>query len=147
MPMGRDGRGRPVSTAEAGRAVAEAVASEASVVAAYIFGSLSRGTTTPLSDIDIGLLLADPSIAATVRGRVTDALCRQLRTEHVDVISLTDAPMPVRYRVVRDGLLVVSRDGRALERFVTETVLHYLDFKPLRDRAFRVMRTSILENA
>ena len=145
--MGDDGHGGRTSTTEAARAVAEALATEPSVVAAYIFGSLVSGTATPLSDIDIGLLLADRSAAVDVCGRVTDALCRGLHTERVDVISLADAPMPLRYRVVRGGLLVVCRDGKVLERFVTETVLQYLDFKPLRDRAFRVMRDDILENA
>ena len=145
--MGSDGPPGRTSATEAVRAVADALAAEPSVVAAYIFGSLARGAATPLSDIDVGLLLADRSAAVDVRGRVTDALCRRLHTGQVDVISLTDAPMPLRYRVVRDGLLVMCRDGKVLERFVTETVLQYLDFKPLRDRAFRVMRDDILENA
>jgi hypothetical protein len=29
---------------------------------------------------------------------------------------------------------------------MTETVLQYLDFKPLRDRAFALVRDAILEN-
>jgi hypothetical protein len=75
-----------------------------------------------------------------------DALCRRLRTSRIDVLSLQDAPMPLRYRVVRDGLIVLCRDARVVERFVTETVVQYLDFKPLRDRAFELMREAILEN-
>lgn len=69
-------------------------------------------------------------------GRITEALCRGLKTRRVDVVSLVDAPLLLRYRIVRDGVLVVCRDAAILERFVVETVLYYLDFKPVRDRAF-----------
>jgi len=75
-----------------------------------------------------------------------DALCRRLRTSRVDVVSLADAPPPLRYRVVRDGSLVACRDRAAVERFVVEAVLQYLDFKPLRDRAFARMRQAVLES-
>lgn len=74
-----------------------------------------------------------------------DALSRRLRTSALDVVSLADAPLPLRYRAARDGILVLGRDAAAVERFVTQTVLQYLDFKPLRDRAFAQVRAAILE--
>jgi predicted nucleotidyltransferase len=128
------------------RAVAEVAGAEPDVAAAYVFGSQASGRATPLSDVDVGLLLAhgrDPDAAV---GRVTDALCRRLRTERIDVLSLTAASLPLRYRVVRDGVRVFRRDAAATERFEAETVLQYLDFKPLRDAAFRSMRSAILEH-
>ena len=73
-------------------------------------------------------------------------LCRRLQTSRIDVISLAGAPMPLRYHVVRDGSLVLCRDAAALERFIAESILQYLDFKPLRDRAFGLVRDAILEN-
>jgi hypothetical protein len=97
-----------------------------------------------LSDVDVGLLIAG-NARGEVAGRVTDALCRRLRTSKVDVLSLTDAPAPLRYRVVREGVLVLGRDAAVLERFIAESVLQYLDFKPLRDRAFDAVRKAILE--
>jgi len=136
----------PVSLQAAHAALVEILAPERAVVAAYIFGSLARGTAGPLSDIDVGLLVADSDDAARVCARTMDALCRRLGTSRVDVVSLATAPVPLRYRVVRDGLLVLRRDAAAVERFITETVLHYLDFKPVRDRAFGLVRDSIVEN-
>lgn len=130
---------------EAAAAIRDAVAREDSVVAAYLFGSVASGAAGPLSDVDVGLLTPDGRDAEAVCGRVMDALSRRLRTSRVDVVSLADAAPPLRYRVVRDGRLVVCRDAAAAERFVAQSVLHYLDFEPLRDRAFERMRSAILE--
>ena len=146
MPRVTSGESPVVSLEAARAALIDILAAEPAVVAAYIFGSLARGTAGPLSDIDVGLLMGDPEEAAPVCDPTMDALCRRLRTSNVDVVSLAEAPMPLRYRAVRDGLLVIRRDAAAVERFITETVLQYLDFKPVRDRAFGVVRDSILEN-
>lgn len=126
-------------------ALVETLSVEPAVVAAYLFGSVARGTAGPLSDVDIALLVPDRHQRRIVCDRVTDALCRRLRTSRIDVISLADAPAALRYRVVRDGWLVVRRDAAAVQRFVAETVLQYLDFKPLRDRAFSRLRDAILD--
>jgi hypothetical protein len=135
-----------VSLQAAQAALIDIVAAEPAVVAAYIFGSLARGAAGPLSDIDVGLLVSDADEAALVCDRTMEALSRRLGTSRVDVVSLASAPMPLRYRSIRDGLLVVRRDAGAVERFITETVLQYLDFKPIRDRALGLVRDSILEN-
>jgi len=125
-------------------ALVEIAEADSTIVAAYLFGSLARGVAGPLSDVDIGLLVHDREHDRAVCDRTMDALRRRLHTSRVEVVSLADAPLPLRYRVVRDGLLVASRDTAAVERFVTDTVLQYLDFKPIRDRAFEVMREAIL---
>lgn len=125
-------------------ALREIVDAEPAIVAAYLFGSLAHDAAGPLSDVDIALLIRNREERRVVCERAMDALCRRLHTSRVDVVSLADAPAPLRYRIVRQGALVVCRDPAVLQRFVTETVLDYLDFKPLRDQAFAVMRESIL---
>lgn len=136
-----------ISRAVVRQALIDALAGEKALAAVYLFGSLSRGTAGPLSDIDIGLLLADSGRADDkVCERTLEALCRRLQTSRIDVISLADATMPLRYHVVRDGSLVLCRDAAALERFIAESILQYLDFKPLRDRAFELVRNAILEH-
>jgi predicted nucleotidyltransferase len=144
----RDTSSRPpiVDIGQARSALVEVLASEPDVSASYLFGSLTRGTAGPLSDVDVAVLIHDGRAAEDVLARTTDELCRRLGTSHVDVVSLAAAPMPLRYRVIRDGWLVMCRNEAMLERFVAETVLHYLDFKTLRDRAFAFMRNAILEN-
>jgi hypothetical protein len=141
-------RPNPGSAADLKRvesALADTTRTEPAVLAAYVFGSVARGTAGPLSDIDVALLVDSGADHQAVCDRMGDALSRQLGTSRVDVVSLSDAPIPLRYRVVRDGRLVTHRDARSLERFIVETVLHYLDFKPLRDRAFAQLRDAILQ--
>lgn len=136
-----------ISRAVVRQALIDTLAGEEAVAAVYLFGSLSRGTAGPLSDIDIGLLLVDGGRADdTVCERTLETLCRRLQTSRIDVISLADATMPLRYHIVRDGSLVLCRDAAALERFIAESIFQYLDFKPLRDRAFGLVRDAILEN-
>jgi len=134
---------RQLQPAGCSAAVAAAVASEPAVLAAYLFGSVARGAAGPLSDLDVAVLLRDPA-EDDVEGRVDDALCRRLGTDRVDVISLRTSAVPLRYRVVREGILVFCRDPAARERFTAETVLQYLDFRPLRDRALALVRGAIL---
>jgi len=136
----------PSGSLENARAVlTDVLSDDPAVFAAYIYGSLVRGTAGPLSDVDVGLLILDSDNAGRICDRTMDALCRRLRTSRIDVIALAVAPMPLRYRVVRDGLLVLNRDAARVERFVSETVLQYLDFKPIRDRSLSLVREAILE--
>lgn len=135
-----------ISPAIVRQALIDTLADEEAVAAVYLFGSLARGTAGALSDIDVGVLLRPAHDDPHLCDRAMDALCRRLRTSRVDVIALADAPMPLRYHAVRDGSVVVCRDAATLERFVAESVLQYLDFKPLRDRAFGLVRDAILGN-
>lgn len=113
-------------------------------VLGYVFGSVASGRLGPLSDVDVGVLLPKEAEREAVHGEIQDSLCRALRTDRVDLILLDTAPAPLRYRVVRDGKLVLCRDERCRERFESESVLEYLDFKPLRDQMFRTAREAIL---
>src|SRR5438876_5607950 len=96
-----------ISAAGVARAVARASAQETSIVAAYVFGSVGRGSATSLSDIDVALLIAPASASADVCGRVADELSREFGTDRVDVIALDRAEAPLAYRVIRDGRLGV----------------------------------------
>lgn len=115
-----------------------------SAVAVYYFGSAASGHAGPLSDIDVAVLLDESDSARETWGRLRDALCRALRTERVDLILLSETPPPLAYRIIRDGHLVFCRDEKRRQVFETGTVMRYLDFKPLRDQAFRVARSRIL---
>lgn len=125
-------------------ALAEAVADESDVVAAYLFGSVARGTAGPQSDVDVALLLAPGVAGDAVCGRVEDRLARRLHTDRIDVVSVIDTPIPVRYRIFRDGARVVCRQPALCQRVVADAVSRYLDFQPVRERAFEQLRNSIL---
>jgi predicted nucleotidyltransferase len=124
-------------------AMLSAVASEPGLAAAYLYGSVARGAAGPMSDVDVALLIADDDPEGVV-ARVTDDLARRLHTSRIDVVSLSAAPIPLRYHVLRDGMLVLSRDPARLQRFIARSVLQYPDLEPLRDRALQQVRSAIV---
>jgi len=125
------------------RVAQEVLAAEPRVAVAYLFGSVTRGTAGPMSDIDIGIVLSVGPSSDGVLGPLTDRLVLRLGTDRVDVIDLPSAPVPLRYRAVQ-GRVIVCADPRARERFEVDTVRRYLDFQPLRRRAFDLARAAIL---
>jgi hypothetical protein len=64
------------------------------------------------------LSTGSPAAADAIVGRVADRLERTLRVPRIDVVPLSRAALPLRYRVIRDGTLIVSRDAARLERFI-----------------------------
>lgn len=111
----------------AGAELAARLGSEPDVIVAYLFGSRARGTARPTSDIDVAVLL---NADADTHWRRLELGARLGDT--VDLVVLNDAPVALAYRVLRDGILLVSNDERARIRHWTRTVDRYLDTAPLR---------------
>lgn len=105
------------------------------LVAAYLFGSVSRDTATAESDVDIGILLH-----TTLPGRLQDlrsSLEGQLEktlSRRVQVVILNQAPADLVHRVFRDGRLLVDRDRGARIRFEVRVRNEYFDLMPTLNR-------------
>ena len=102
------------------------------VVAAYVFGSVGRGSSQPLSDVDIAVLYATPPISA-VSGPASDTQRKleALLGRPVDLVILNDAPADLVHRVLRDGEIVCETDRRARIAFEVDIRRRYLDLLPL----------------
>ena len=108
--------------------VYEALSEVQDVVLAYIFGSTAGGREHAFSDVDVAILLKDPSLDRVMRvhGFLTDLL-----GDRVDTLVLNFAPPFIRYKVIKEGLRVLSRDenvrvsfeGRALSEGLDEGFL------------------------
>ncbi len=103
---------------------------------AYLYGSAASGRDTPLSDIDIALVLNQAQF------NPNDRLKHELQLEDVitqhcdlpkdlDVRILNDAPIMVRGEVVTNGILLYSRDEDFRIDFETYTRMAYFDFQPV----------------
>lgn len=135
-----------VTREEAETAIREVLASRPWIAVAYLFGSVAQDLAGPLSDVDIGY------VAAGVRnpdaeGRLLDELVLRLRREDVDLVDLQRAPFALRFRAVRHGRVLICRDEVTRVRFEVESVLRYLDFKPLRDAGLRIGARRVVEGA
>jgi len=107
---------------------------KSNIVAAYLFGSIVTGETRPLSDIDFAVLFDsdDDNMAALVYGLVT----KTLGTDRVDFVNLEEAPLSLRYQVIKNGLRILTGDETACINFETGVIMSYLDFEPLRKDFF-----------
>ncbi|MEW6741460.1 MAG: nucleotidyltransferase domain-containing protein [Planctomycetota bacterium] len=106
---------------------------------AYLFGSRARQRARPDSDIDVAVLLDDATVS-TPEGRlktvfrVCDALGTVVSSALVDLLFLNQAPLPLRQRVLRDGILLLARTPEERLRFTLRTYREYQDTEFLRRR-------------
>lgn len=119
------------------RAILPTIVAPYPVDAAYVYGSVAQGTATPLSDVDIALLLSVllPSyerlkLELTIQGDVEDA-CDFFP---VDVRVVNQAPLTVRGRIVQQGILLYERDRDLRVAFEVATRKRYFDFAPMARR-------------
>ena len=98
---------------------------------AYVFGSRARGDAGPLSDIDIAVFLDDSISIFHDRLCLMESLARELGAECFDLVTLNDAPVVLRFEVVRSGQ-VVKEDRKRRILFESRTLSEYLDTEHLR---------------
>ncbi len=95
---------------------------------AYLFGSVARGDTHAQSDVDGAVVIDDELLDPPGYGYEAELgaeLQQALARPDVDVVVLNRAPPLLYYRVLKDGIRLVSRDlvatttreGRALSRY------------------------------
>jgi uncharacterized protein len=108
-----------------------AVLADEPVRFSYVFGSLTRGTATATSDVDVALSFEQSSspqqrhtLALHLGAALELALARP-----VDVVDLAEAPLRLAGRILTERVVVTGLDSP--ERVVYETDLfpRYLDFE------------------
>jgi len=107
-----------------GKSVHGALSEVEDIIVAYIFGSTAKGKEHAFSDIDVAILLKEPSLDKTMRihGILTDLL-----GDKVDTLLLNFAPPILKYHVVKNGLRVISKDEDARVSFEARALSEGLD--------------------
>lgn len=116
--------------------------------ALYLFGSTASGKRTPLSDVDIAVLLPDDLPEERYLERRLEMIAELsdlLGTDAVDLVILNRAPPLLVHRVITRGKLVYARDDIKRARFEARAIQEYLDLKPLYELENRYMRERIKE--
>lgn len=116
------------------------LAQNSQVKFAYLFGSSIQGETGPLSDIDIAVFLDGRVSPFDFRLRLSALLAQALGSERFDLVTLNDAPLLLKYEVVRGGRVIKEQKSKRVA-FETKVLSEYLDTACLR----RTQRTYLKE--
>ncbi|MFQ5812611.1 MAG: nucleotidyltransferase domain-containing protein [Anaerolineae bacterium] len=106
------------------------------VLLAYAYGSVAAGCPTPLSDVDIALVLSpDCGLDAYQRFmlelEIAAEIERHCGIQNADVRSINDAPLRVQGQVVTRGRLLYSKDTDFRVAYEVRTRKRYFDFRPV----------------
>ncbi len=118
------------------------------IIALYLFGSRASGTTGPLSDIDIAILLKEGLGKEAYSKKELFYLGRANEILHPDEVSfvlLNSAPLTGQYGVIIDSKVLYSRDEDERLSFEERVIDEYMDFKPFLDEYDREFLRQIKE--
>lgn len=111
---------------------------------AYLFGSVANCTQGVLSDVDLAVCLDGRRDLFNCRLLLQDALAKSLHHERFDLVVLNNAPLVLKYEVVKNGI-VLKEDRPRRIMFETAVLQEYLDTGYLRSVHYRSMREQLRE--
>lgn len=105
------------------------------IIAAYQFGSTIRGQESPLSDLDIAILVDEEKAPGRYELLKTELflaheLQKRLGVSEVDLLTLNHQKPHLQYAVLRTGELIYDIGSSYRIRFAQRVVQAYLDFQP-----------------
>lgn len=114
----------------------EELKTDGDIVGIYLFGSYAEGRQTPVSDIDLAILLdrSFPPVRYFEKKLELLAITTSvLKTDEVDLVIVNEAPPALAYRVLSTGRLLLEKKDRKGQRvnFQVRTYDRYFDFKPV----------------
>jgi uncharacterized protein len=120
---------------------------QADVVVAYLFGSAALGRMTPMSDVDIAVLLdAPPDSEALVERQLTLLTdLDQMVEPELQIALLNHAPPLLAYEVIREGILLHERSSTERVTFQVRAMKEYFDIQPMLARQDEALRQQIQE--
>jgi len=105
------------------------------IALAYLYGSEAAGQATPLSDVDIALIMTDgdydPKSRLDLELQLEEEIGRICGISNVDIRVVNDAPLMVQGEVVTNGILLYSHDEVFRVEYETTTRSKYFDFLPI----------------
>lgn len=106
------------------------------VLLAYVFGSSVHGFTTPLSDVDVAVILKDDSLERL--GELWSKLARALglSEDRVDLVDLNRASLHLKFNVLTKGVKLIER-GRFEEDLIRELNEKYPEVRMLQELSLK----------
>ena len=104
-------------------AIKETVKKEKGISFAYVFGSVARGATGPLSDIDVAVFLSKEG--KKNKHEIAEKISGFIGPDHIDTVVLNDAPLLMQFNVVKEGIVI--KDNMERQKFEYIVMNNYLD--------------------
>jgi predicted nucleotidyltransferase len=97
------------------------------------------------SDIDVAVYLKPMNMNDFVRTeeKLTLALIMRLHDDRLDLRVLNALPFLMQYAVLRDGILIFSRNELERVDFETQVMIRFFDLKPYLDEYRRTLLSKI----
>ncbi len=120
--------------------------SRSEILAAFVFGSYASDRATPESDIDIAVLL-DESVSISdyslLKQDFITSLIGLMSFDKVDVAVLNTAPPVLCHEVIKNGVMLFSKDEKTRIEFTAKATKRYLDTIHLRNVQDRILHEKI----
>jgi hypothetical protein len=100
--------------------IIETIKAHPNIIAIYLFGSHAKGDATPLSDIDIAVIMENPSSE-------DEAEIGSLASPQIDVVLFHRLPLHIKHEVFRYGREIFVRDEEKLLEIKLKVMSEYLD--------------------
>ena len=112
-------------------AIREVLKKHEEILFAYLHGSFVKKDA--FHDIDVAIYLERmPASVLEYELQMETELMKALGKYIVDVRILNDAPLSFKYNVIKDGIVLLSKDDDKRADFEEKTIVFYLDFLPYR---------------
>lgn len=116
----------------------------------YLYGSRAGGRVSPLSDVDLAVLLSESTkkkelldVRLALIGEATEAL----KTDEIDLQVLNEIPVQAQYAILKNTKVLYCRNEFKRVEFEGDVVSRYLDFKPFLEEQYLAMYHRIEDRA
>ena len=103
------------------------------IASAYLFGSYVSGRISPMSDVDIAVLLKEPFPKGRYLIHQMDYLAvkiEEVLKKEVDTVEMNRQGLIFQYNVLRTGKLIYDADPSFRVNYVSRLISAYCDFEP-----------------
>jgi predicted nucleotidyltransferase len=115
------------------------------VLFAYLYGSSVNDPDLFQSDIDVGVYLKPGDLKEYVKKeeQLTAFLVSHLHNDRIDLRIINALPLLLNYSILRDGILIFSRDELERVDFDTTSMIKFFELKPYLDEYNRILSQRI----
>lgn len=112
-----------------GREFETMIRADKDIVAVFLFGSLVRGESSSLSDVDVCLVLRPGKYEDPFLSGKKVSYMKHVPNEKIGIHIFQQLPIYVRVRVLREGRTLLTRNEDALYDMAMDTVREFESFK------------------